>query len=104
MNKFSKILTGVALAATTATTVTVPAEAHKRARKHYHGQTYYAQKYCRHSSGSTGLIAGGAAGAVLGHRAGAATDPSGRAGAVGGAIAGRAIDRASTAPRRCYYR
>jgi hypothetical protein len=25
-------------------------------------------------------------------------------GAVGGALAGRAIDRASTAPRRCYYR
>lgn len=104
MNKFSKILTGVALAATTATTVTVPAEAHKRARKHYHGQTYYAQKYCRHSSGSTGLIAGGAAGAVLGHSVIGGGILGTAAGAVGGAIAGRAIDRASTAPRRCYYR
>lgn len=102
MNKLSKIATAVVLAATTATSFEVaPAEA--RHRHHYYGRTTYRHKVCRYSSGRTGLIAGGVAGAVagpglIGHGLlGAA------AGAVGGAIAGRAIDRSTTAHRRCYY-
>jgi len=103
MKKLTKIITGAALAATTATSVAVPADARHR-RHHYYGRTYYAQKYCRHSSGTTGLVAGGAVGAVAGHSLIGGGILGTAAGAVGGALAGRAIDRASTAPRRCYYR
>lgn len=35
------------------------------ARHHYHSRAHY--RWCRHSSGTTGLIAGGAGGALLGH-------------------------------------
>ena len=103
MNTLARVTTAIALAATTATSVAVPAEASTRHRHHYYGRTYYRHKVCRYSRGSTGLIAGGVAGAVMGPgiighgRLGAA------AGAVGGAVAGRAIDRTATAHRRCYY-
>jgi outer membrane lipoprotein SlyB len=59
-------------------------------------------KVCRKSSGTAGLIAGGAGGALLGHAA--LGGPVGMvAGAVGGAFAGRAIDRTITAKKRCRY-
>ena len=59
-------------------------------------------KDCRHSSGTTGLIAGGTGGALVGHAL--LGGPVGiAAGAVGGAFAGRAIDRSATAKRRCHY-
>lgn len=68
------------------------------ARHHYHGRTHY--RVCRHSSGTAGLIAGGAGGALLGHAL--IGGPVGiAAGAVGGAFGGRAIDRTMTAHRRC---
>ena len=106
MRTVSKILSALALVGTAVPTVTAPADAAVRHhRHHYYGRTYYARhKYCRYSSGTTGLVAGGVAGAVagpsiIGHGLlGAAV------GAVGGAIAGRAIDRSATAHRRCYYR
>lgn len=67
-------------------------------RHHYRGV-----KRCRYSSGTTGLIAGGVGGAlvgnsILGHGALGTV-----AGAAGGAFAGRAIDRSMTADRRCRY-
>jgi outer membrane lipoprotein SlyB len=104
MKTLTKMITGVALAATTATSVAIPADARTRHRHHYSGRTYYAQKYCRRSNGTTGLIAGGAVGAVAGHSIIGGGILGTAAGAVGGALAGRAIDRAATAPRRCYYR
>ena len=59
-------------------------------------------KVCRHSSGTTGLIAGGGVGALAGHAL--IGGPVGIvAGAVGGAFGGRAIDRTMTARRRCHY-
>lgn len=102
MKKLTRVVMATALTVTTATSFAVPAEA-RHHRHHYYGRTYYRHRVCRYSSGSTGLVAGGVAGAVVGHGlighglAGTAL------GAVGGAVAGRAIDRASTAPRRCYY-
>ena len=64
---------------------------------------YRGVKRCRRSSGTTGLIAGGVGGAlvgssVLGHGALGTV-----AGAAGGALAGRAIDRTITAMKRCHY-
>jgi len=59
-------------------------------------------KTCRHSSGTTGLIAGGAGGALVGHAL--LGGPVGiAAGAVGGALGGRAVDRTITAKKRCHY-
>lgn len=104
MRTVSKILSALALAGTVAAPLT-PAQA-RHHRHHYYSRSgyYYHGRYCRYSSGTTGLVAGGVAGAVagpaiIGHGLlGAAV------GAVGGAVAGRAIDRSATAPRRCYYR
>jgi hypothetical protein len=106
MKKFSKVFTALALTATSATSVAIsaPAEARHHYRHHYYGRTYYHGRYCRYSSGTTGLVAGGVAGAVVGHGLIGHGLLGTAAGAVGGAVAGRAIDRASTAPRRCYYR
>lgn len=59
-------------------------------------------KVCRKSSGTTGLIAGGATGALVGR--GIIGGPVGIvAGAVGGAFAGRAVDRSISAKHRCRY-
>lgn len=68
------------------------------ARRHYRGHVHH--RVCRHSSGTAGLIAGGAGGALIGHAL--LGGPIGiAAGAVGGAFGGRAIDRTMTARRRC---
>ena len=60
-------------------------------------------KNCRHSSGTTGLIAGGVGGAILGSKiiGGGIVGPI--VGAAGGALGGRAIDRSITAKKRCTY-
>lgn len=82
------------------------AEAHSRYyRGHhrvYHGRTrYYRYRGCRHSSGTTGLIAGGVGGALLGNSVLGHGALGTIAGGVGGAFAGRAIDRTITARSRC---
>ncbi len=67
--------------------------------KRYHSRAYY--RSCRHSSGTTGLIAGGATGAVVGSQVIGGGILGTAAGAVGGAFAGRAIDRTISAKKRC---
>lgn len=104
MRTFHKIMTTVALAATAATGIAVPADARTRHRHHYYGRTYYRHRVCRHSPATTGTVVGGVAGAVagpsiIGHGLLGAV-----AGGVGGAVAGGAIDRSMTARSRCYYR
>ena len=76
------------------------------ARRHYHyyGRTYAARKVCRHSSGTTGLVAGGVGGALLGQSVFGHGALGTIAGGVGGAFGGRAIDRTITARQRCSYR
>lgn len=84
----------VAMLATLATT-TLPETAN--ARRH----SSHSYRTCRHSSGTAGLIAGGAGGALVGKAV--LGGPVGIvAGAVGGAFAGRAIDRTLTAKKRCH--
>ena len=60
-------------------------------------------KSCRHSSGTTGLVAGGVGGAIVGSKVigGGIVGPL--VGAVGGALGGRAIDRTISAKKRCTY-
>ena len=102
MKKMTRIIGAFALTATAATSFAVPADA-RHTRHHYYGRTYYRHKVCRYSSGTTGLVAGGVAGGVVGHSMIGGGLAGTALGAVGGALAGRAVDRASTAHRRCYY-
>ena len=97
---FSKVLMASAIGATSMTMMAVPADAHRRNSKHYHSRAYY-QKYCRHSSATTGAVAGGVGGAVLGHEVLGHGLLGVGAGAVAGVVAGKAIDRTLTARRRC---
>lgn len=75
----------------------------KAEAKTYSGKNYrYRQtRVCRHSPGTTGLIAGGIGGAVVGDRVIGGGIAGPLIGAAGGALAGRAIDRTITAERRC---
>ncbi|MGZ2412070.1 outer membrane lipoprotein SlyB [Sphingomonas sp. F9_3S_D5_B_2] len=103
MNSFSKLATAIAIAATTATSFAAPADARRTRHHRYYGHTTYRHKVCRYSRGRTGLLAGGVVGAVAGPSIVGHGLLGAAAGAVGGAIAGRAIDRSTTAHRRCYY-
>lgn len=71
-------------------------------KKRYAPRVYErnGKRYCRRSDGTTGLIAGGVGGAVIGNALGGGLLGT-VAGGVGGALGGRAIDRAITADRRC---
>jgi outer membrane lipoprotein SlyB len=83
-----------------AISVATPADARTRHhRHHYYGTTYH--RTCRYSSGTTGLVAGGVGGAVVGSSIIGHGIVGPVVGAVGGAVAGRAIDRSMTARRRC---
>ena len=81
-------------------TVVLPASK-AEARKSYHGKNQrYRGSRCRYSSGTTGLVAGGVGGAVLGNAVGGGLLGT-VAGGAAGALGGRAIDRSMTAERRC---
>ena len=68
----------------------------------YHRGSYrHNYRNCRYSSGTTGLVAGGVGGALVGNSVIGHGALGPIAGAVGGAFAGRAIDRSMTAHRRC---
>jgi len=77
---------------------TAKAEARKH---HYNGRSYRHRRVCRHSSGTTGLVAGGVGGALVGNSLLGHGALGTIAGGVGGAFAGRAIDRTITADKRC---
>ncbi|MDX5985806.1 glycine zipper 2TM domain-containing protein [Sphingomonas echinoides] len=87
-------------------TMVVPTTQAEARRHHYQPREYQGRdgrRYCRHSDGTTGLIVGGVGGALLGNSvAGHGDKTLGTVlGGVAGAFGGRAIDRASTADRRC---
>ena len=95
------------LFALTAASLAIPASmafptSDAQARKHhYNGRAYRYEKRCRHSSGTTGLVAGGVGGALLGNSVLGHGALGTVAGGVGGAFAGRAVDRTITAKDRC---
>ena len=99
--------------AASALTLAVPAIpsaalAHQTGYSHSHRgqQSYrnYGQTYCKKGSGTTGLVVGGAAGAL----AGRAIDTRGERttgtilGAAVGALLGRHVDRNVVSKKRCY--
>jgi len=102
MRSLTKIIGATALAATAASSIAVPADARTRHHRYY-GRTAYVHKVCRRSSATTGKVAGGVAGAVVGHSLLGHGLLGAAAGAVGGVVAGGAVDRTLSAPRRCYY-
>jgi len=100
MRRLILSLSALSLAVPAALTLPAsPSEA--REAKTYRGKSQRYYRKCRYSSGTTGLIAGGVGGAVVGDKVigGGILGPV--VGAVGGALAGRAIDRTITAKRRC---
>ncbi len=99
MRKLILALSAISLAIPASMTFpTGNAEARTR---HYSGRPYRHQRVCRHSSGTTGLVAGGVGGALVGQSVFGHGLLGTAAGGVGGAFAGRAIDRTITAKKRC---
>ncbi|MES2289723.1 MAG: hypothetical protein V4530_08290 [Pseudomonadota bacterium] len=99
MRKFLLSFAAVSLVVPAA--VTFPTSGAEAQTRTYKGKSKRYYKKCRYSSGTTGLVAGGVGGAVLGDAVigGGIAGPV--IGAVGGALAGRAIDRTITAKKRC---
>jgi uncharacterized protein YcfJ len=71
------------------------------AKKHYSSRYHHRAKRCRHSSGTTGAVAGGVGGALVGRGILGHGLLGTAGGAVGGFFAGRAIDRTISAKHRC---
>jgi uncharacterized protein YcfJ len=100
MRKFLMAFSALSLAIPTIA-VLPTGKAEARSKHEYRGQNrrYHARR-CRHSSGTTGLVAGGVGGALLGNAVGGGLLGT-VAGAGAGALGGRAIDRSMTAKNRC---
>jgi hypothetical protein len=75
-------------------------------RGYYNGRSWRGRdgrNYCRRSDGTTGLLIGGVAGALVGRsidRYGDRT-PGTLLGALGGALVGQAVDKNNSGGRRC---
>jgi hypothetical protein len=100
-----KMMMALAIAGTTVPLLEAPASAHRTGYAHSHGRYYDGGNYryrCNRGSGTTGLILGGAAGALLGRSLDGGRDRTlgTLAGAAGGALLGREIQRSSRS-RRC---
>ena len=100
--------TAMALPATFA--VPIDAAPAQRYSGYYDSNGYYVgptwrgrggRYYCRRSNGTTGLIVGGAAGALVGRAIDNGHTTGTIVGAVAGALAGRAIQCNSDSGRRC---
>lgn len=95
----------LALAATTMVAGTIApissADARRYGYREWRGKD--GRVYCRKSNGTTGLVVGGIAGALVGNGvAGRGDKTLGTiVGAVGGAFGGQAIDKTITKKRRC---
>lgn len=93
------LLTLAAVSLAIPVSMTVPADKAEAKKHRYYGKAKRSNR-CRYSSGTTGLVAGGVGGAVLGNAVGGGLLGT-VAGGVGGALGGRAIDRSITAKKRC---
>ena len=99
-----KLMIALAVVGTTLPVLEAPAFAHRTGYAHSHNRGHYAgDNRCRRGSGTTGLIVGGAAGALLGRAVDGGRDRTlgTVAGAAGGALLGREIQR-NNQSRRCY--
>jgi hypothetical protein len=97
--------TAMAIPATVALPEAAQAQSRYYSNGYYNGPTWRGRDgryYCRRSNGTTGLIIGGAAGALVGHSLdGGRHHTTGTVvGALAGALVGREVQR-SSARRRC---
>ena len=97
--------TAMAIPATVALPEAAQAQSRYYSNGYYNGPTWRGRDgryYCRRSNGTTGLIIGGAAGALVGHSLdGGRHHTTGTVvGALAGALVGREVQR-SSASRRC---
>ena len=70
----------------------LPAGKAEARRHYYHGSSYRHRRVCRHSSGTTGLVAGGVGGGLIGSALGGGAVGT-ILGAGGGALLGRHLDK-----------
>jgi hypothetical protein len=88
---FSKLGMAVALASVVTPAIVMPAPAEAQYRS-YRGNSHHYRYRCKRSSGTTGLIAGGAGGALVGNALGGGVLGT-VAGGVGGALLGKHLDK-----------
>jgi hypothetical protein len=93
VRKIMFALSAAALAVPSVTIPTSPAEAQYRTWRGKDGRIY-----CKRKNGTTGLIVGGAAGALVGNAIGGGAVGT-IAGAAGGALLGREVQRSSSRKR-----
>jgi hypothetical protein len=86
------MLAAVAAAVATPMVASAPVQAQYHHDRSYHGRDRSYYQHCKRSSGTTGLIAGGAGGALLGNALGGGTLGT-VAGGVGGALLGKHLDK-----------
>lgn len=99
MRRLLLSLTAVSLTLPVAATIPAAGANARHYHHYYRGRSHHRR--CRYSSGTTGLVAGGVGGALVGNSVFGHGALGTIAGGVGGAFAGRAIDRTITARRRC---
>jgi hypothetical protein len=90
--KSKVMLAAMAAVVATPMAVSAPAQAQYHGDRYYHGRDRSYYQHCKRSSGTTGLIAGGAGGALLGNALGGGTLGT-IAGGVGGALLGKHLDK-----------
>lgn len=95
-----KIIFALSAAALAVPAATIPASAAQAQYKTWRGKD--GRTYCRRPNGTTGLIVGGAAGALVGNAVGGGTLGT-VVGAAGGALLGREVQR-SRSKQRCVAR
>jgi len=100
MRKLIMTLSAASLVVPVATVLPVEGAAAKRHYEYREWRGRDGRTYCRKSDGTTGLVIGGVGGAVLGNAVGGGLLGT-IGGAAAGALAGRAIDRTTTAKKRC---
>ena len=95
-----KIIFALSAASLAVPAATIPTDAAQAQYKTWRGKD--GRTYCRRPNGTTGLIVGGAAGALVGNAVAGGTLGT-VVGAAGGALLGREVQRGS-AKRRCVRR
>lgn len=102
MRRLMLALAAGSLAVPPVATIAFPTKAEaKKKRQRAYVYTRNGRTYCRRSDGTTGLIVGGASGALVGRSLDGGGLLGTALGAAGGALAGRAVDRGLTARERC---
>ena len=96
-------LSAVSLAVPAMVVPVTAADAQRRSTKYREWRGQDGRTYCKKPNGTTGLVVGGVAGALVGRTIDTGGDRTlgTLLGAAGGALAGRAIDKSASTKREC---